>query len=151
MNTSLSLSDLNSTQSRLSTKETLLKYFIYLPLFIISIILAVGISFVYIRYKTPTYVSSMAVFFPEGNKGSNASSNDMQGLDEIMMFNKKVNLSNEIQIMKTKLVMARVVKKLNLNLQYYIKGKIKKSELYNSHLVKASVLAVKDSSKSETI
>lgn len=152
MNSSLTLSDLNkSQQSKLSTKEVLLKYFIYLPLFIISVILAVGIAFVYIRYKSPIYNSSISVFFPETNKSGGSSSGEMSGLDEIMMFNKKVNLSNEIQILKTKVVMARVVKKLNLNLQFYIKGKIKKSELYNTSLVRAVVLSVKDSSKGESI
>lgn len=151
MNNPLSLSDLNKNQqSKLSTKEVLLKYLIYFPLFIISVTLAIGISFIYIRYKSPVYNSAIAVYFPEGNKGG-SSSGDMKGLDEIMMFNNKVNLSNEIQILKTKIVMARVVKRLNLNLQYYMKGKIKRSEIYNSSLVNATVLSIKDSSKAESI
>jgi tyrosine-protein kinase Etk/Wzc len=155
MSKTLSLSDINgsnfSNSTKLSTKDVVLKYFIYLPLFIIVLIVTVGVSYLYIRYKSPVYSSSISVFFPEGSKGAGSSPSDMNGLGEIMMFNKKVNLANEIEVLKTKTVMSRVVNKLNLNLLYYKKGKIKKSELYQSPVISAKVTTIKDSSKGESI
>ncbi len=155
MNTSLSLSDINSnTQSKTTTKEVLLKYLIYFPLFIITLGVALGLAYLYVKYKSPVYSSSISVFFPEGNKGAGGSSSpgsEMGGINELMLFSKKVNLANEIEVLKTKTLMTRVIRKLNLNLQYFKKGKIKKSELYNSPLVKATVTGIKDSSRGESI
>ncbi|MEJ7828467.1 MAG: polysaccharide biosynthesis tyrosine autokinase [Segetibacter sp.] len=155
MNTSLSLSDINSnTQSKATTKEVLLKYLIYFPLFIITLGVSLGLAYLYVKYKTPVYSSSISVFFPEGNKGaggSNSGSEMSSGINELMLFSKKVNLANEIEVLKTKTLMTRVIRKLNLNLQYFKKGKIKKSELYNTSLVKASVIGIKDSSKGESV
>ncbi len=156
MNTSLSLSDINSNaQLKPTTKEVLLKYLIYFPLFIITLGVALGLAYLYIKYKTPVYSSSISVFFPEGNKGaggSSASGSEMGGgINELMLFSKKVNLANEIEVLKTKTLMTRVVRRLNLNLQYFKKGKIKKSEMYNNSLAKANVINIKDSSEGESI
>jgi tyrosine-protein kinase Etk/Wzc len=152
MSSTLSLDGFNPGRpSKLSPKEMVLKYYIYLPLFILIIALSLGISYLYIRYKSPVYASSVSVFFPEGNKGGGNTSGEMSGLNDLILYNKKVNLSNETQVLKTTTVMSRVVKKLNLNLQYFKKGKIKTSELYNPYSIRASVVAVRDSSIGESI
>ncbi len=155
MNTSLSLSDINSnTPAKPTTKEVLLKYLIYFPLFIITLGVSLGLAYLYVKYKSPVYSSSISVFFPEGNKGTGGSSTGSEmgsGLNELMLFSKKVNLANEIEVLKTKTLMTRVIRRLNLNLQYFKKGKIKKSELYNSPSIKAIVVGIKDSLKGESV
>jgi capsular exopolysaccharide synthesis family protein len=153
MNNSVSISDLSVNKSyKATTKEMLLKYVIYFPLFIITIALALSLAYLYVRYTPPLYSSSISVFFPEGSKGGGSSDpSELGGLNDLMLYNKKVNLANEIQVLKTTTVMSRVVKRLNLNLQYFKKGKIKISELYKSPHVRASVLAIKDSSNGATV
>src|SRR5688500_16251508 len=115
MNTGLSSVDLKAKQhSKPSIKELALKYVIYLPFIIISIVIAVSICFVYLKYQSPLYSSSISVYFPEESKGSGGA--DASVLSEVLLFDKKVNLTNEMQVLKSKSVMARVVDKLGLHL-----------------------------------
>jgi tyrosine-protein kinase Etk/Wzc len=144
----------NATSSRfsISPKEILLKYINYLPLFIITIVVTIVFAVLYVKYKTPVYTSSISIFIPDQQRGGGATNGaDMSGLSEIMLFNRKVNLANEMQVLKTKSVMARVVSKLNLNLSYYKLSQLKTRELYKPTSIQASVLSIKDSSNGDAV
>jgi tyrosine-protein kinase Etk/Wzc len=148
-----SVSNLNGNikqQSKLSIKELFLKYSIYLPLIVVSVAIAIGLSYVYLKYQSPIYSSSIAVYFPDESKGGSGNA-DASVLSEVLLFDKKVNLTNEIQVLKSKSLMARVVQKLNLNLLFYKKGKTKLLEYYKSPYIKADILSIKDSSRAERI
>ena len=101
-------------QVKPSIKEIILKYIIYLPIIIISIAIATAGSYIYLQYQTPVYASGMSVYFPEMAKGGSQGA-DVSALSEVLLFDQKVNLVNEIQVLKSKSLMQRVVEKLRLN------------------------------------
>lgn len=144
MNNQKSAKFLNQESMKLTAKEKFYRYKIALPFILFSLLFALAIAFVYIKYQNDVYSSSISVFFPEENR-SGAEGADLSALSEVLLFDKKVNLANEMQIVKSKSLMTRVVKKLNLNLLYYKKGKTKLLEMYRSPLLSAQVLGVKDS------
>ncbi len=137
-------------QVKPSIKEIILKYIIYLPIIIISVTIATAGAYIYLQYQVPVYASTISVYFPDMAKGG-AQGADVSALSEVLLFDQKVNLVNEIQVIKSKSLMQRVVEKLHLNERTYIKGKAKTTELYRSPYIQATVLSVKDSSQGEYI
>jgi tyrosine-protein kinase Etk/Wzc len=123
------------------------KYLVYLPLFIISTAAAVTVAYMYIRYKVPIYTSSISILINDNSKGGSPSDDMM--LEQLTLYKKKANLANEIEILKSRNMMERVVRSLALNVVYYSEGKVKKSEFYGKGTgIRAEVTGVKDSTES---
>jgi capsular exopolysaccharide synthesis family protein len=105
------------------------KYIRFLPLFIVSIAVALLGAFIYLRYSTSIYASSGTLLIKEENKSS--QSNDR--IEDILSGGNHIqNLQNEIEILKSKPLMTRVVKKLDLEFDYALEGRVKDLNLYNS-------------------
>jgi tyrosine-protein kinase Etk/Wzc len=134
--------------ARLSAKEMFFKYLVYLPLFIISIGVFITLAYIYIRYKVPIYNSSISIMIKDSRSGS---SGDNMLLDDVMFYNKRANLANEIEFLRSGSMMERVVKSLKLNIQYSSEGKVKKSEVYNNPDLQMILMSIKDSSQQFTI
>lgn len=116
----------------------------------LSVLLCLGLSYLYGKYKTPYYKVSARVLVNDEKKGSGLSGGgDLLG-DIGGLLGTKSTVDNEAEILKTRNLMEEVVKDMNLNITYYEKGAIKSVELYESpYLVK--VLAPMDTIKSVEI
>ncbi|MBI1782460.1 MAG: polysaccharide biosynthesis tyrosine autokinase, partial [Sphingobacteriales bacterium] len=134
---------LEKSSRPLNAQELLFKYLYYLPLFLFSLGLTLLGAWVYLRYKVPVYNVSSKIII----KNENSNSND-EALEKVMVFKKAVNLQNEIEIMKSRKLMRRVVDSLGLNTTYFTKGKIKTSEIYNQAPFVFVPLSIADSSAS---
>jgi tyrosine-protein kinase Etk/Wzc len=138
---------IQDAKNKLSPKELFFKYLVYLPFFIISTAAAVTVAYMYIRYKVPIYTSAISVLINDNSKGGNPSDDMM--LEQLTLYKKKSNLPNEIEILKSRSMMERVVRSLGLNVVYYSEGKVKKSEVYGAGSgIRAEISAIKDSSLS---
>ncbi len=102
-------------------KELVYKYLVFLPLFIVSIGVCLAIAYIYLRYKVPLYNSSISVLIidDKNSRGNTAA------LDEIAVFRTRVNLANEVEILKSATLMQKVVRALNLNTQFLVEGNLK--------------------------
>src|SRR5213595_89434 len=94
-----------SELSRLSLKELFFKYIRFLPLFIISVALSLMVSYVYLRYATLVYQSTGTMIIQDKGSGNN---NDK--FDNIFSSGGQKNILNEIEYIKSKKLMTRVVK-----------------------------------------
>jgi tyrosine-protein kinase Etk/Wzc len=128
--------------SSLGIKELFYKYIRFLPLFIISVALSLFVAFIYLRYATLVYRSTGTMIIQDDQ--SNTSSNDK--LDQIFSSDNKKNIQNEIEYIKSRQMMSRVVKALNLNLTYMAKGNIKELNIYKSNPFIVEPLQITDSS-----
>ncbi|TDH23285.1 polysaccharide biosynthesis tyrosine autokinase [Segetibacter sp. 3557_3] len=111
-----------------SPKELVLKYLIFLPLFILSVALAVSVAFIYLRYTIPMYSSSVLLLIKNDTKASSADAL----ADDLGLTSRKANLSNEMEILRSATLMGRVIDSLDLNIQYFSSGQVKRSELYGN-------------------
>src|SRR2546428_502392 len=113
----------------LSIKELFFKYVRFLPLFVLSVILALLVAYVYLRYATPTYQSSGALILKSDDDGGGGV-NDR--FSQLFVLDKSLNVQNEIEVLKSRQLMERVVTdpNLNLNFTYYGVGKIREINLY---------------------
>jgi capsular exopolysaccharide synthesis family protein len=138
----------NQADSGLTIKDLLFKYLRFLPLFIISIALALLVAYIYLRYTTPIYASSGALIVKDDN-GTSANSGDR--FQQLFVLDNSMNLKNEIEIIRSRPLLKRVVENLNLNLTYYVVGKIKESNIYTACPFRVQALQIADSNISFTL
>ena len=95
----------------LSIKDLFYKYIRFLPLFIISVALSLVVAYVYLRYATLIY-SAVGTMVIQDEKSSGGNSDKFE---KIFESDTKKNIQNEIEYIKSRQIMARVVKSLQLN------------------------------------
>lgn len=94
-------------------------------LFVISVIVALAIGFAINRYKTNVYQTSGTVLIKDQN-----------GYDPTMLmtnlnFNTQ-NVENEMAVLKSYMLTERAVKKMNLEVTYFEKGRVATTEMYQN-------------------
>lgn len=134
----------NPEDSRLNLKEFIVKYISYWPLFIVSLGIAISVAFLYLRYTIPLYSVKSLLLIKDDNPG--LSGNGGGAYSDVMLFKNRDNVQNEIQILKSRAIMARVVNSLNLNAIYYGSGKIKTTNIYDHSPFKLEIEKLTDSS-----
>lgn len=119
----------NRTDStEFNVKEILLRYVHYLWLFILCLAIALFSAWLYLRYTQPKFsVSSTLLIRNESARGGGGSG-DM--FSDLMLFQENTNKQNEIQILRSRSMMGRVVDSLGLQTSYYILGNVKSTDIY---------------------
>ena len=126
----------------LSLRDLFYKYVRFLPFFILSVALALFGAYAYLRYATSIYSTTGTILIKQDQQQSrNDRFSDLFG-------SKAQNIQSEIEILKSKGLMARVVEKQNLNFNYEVKGKIKTINIYKSAPFYLEVLQFADSNQS---
>ncbi|EOR94073.1 Tyrosine-protein kinase Wzc [Arcticibacter svalbardensis MN12-7] len=95
---------------------------------LLSTVICLSGAFFYSRYYTPVYKISAKVLFNDEKNGSGlGAQNDL--LDLSSLLGSKSSVDNEAEVLKTRMLMEKVVRGLNLNITYYSKGNIRDIEL----------------------
>jgi tyrosine-protein kinase Etk/Wzc len=129
------------TDTEFNLRKAVFKYLRYWYWFILAITVAISVAYLYLRYATPIYeVRSTLVI--KDDKGGVSQQNILSELD---IFNTKSNVGDEIEVLKTRSLMEKVVEELKLNISYFALGNIKTNELYKSSPFYISLLTVRDS------
>lgn len=138
-------------QSSLTAKDLLFKYIRFLPLFVISLALALLVAFIYLRYTTPVYRSSGALIVKDDNGSGTGGTGGGDRFQQMFVMDNSMNVKNEIEILKSRPLIKRVVEDLELNITYYVIGKIKESNNYGSNPFKIQIFEIADSNTSFTL
>lgn len=142
-----SIFESNSTVKEFQLKEFLFKYLRYWPMFLAFIMIAFTLAYIRLRYSTPIYSVKGSLFVNRQNS-NNGSSNELQTM---LFFPDNVNLKNELEILKSKSLLKRVVEKLDLQLSYFNKGNVRTTNVYGSSPIKLEIFSLTDSSASFTL
>lgn len=126
----------------LTLRDLFYKYVRFLPLFIISIALCLFVAYIYLRYATLVYSSTGTMVVQEKNSGG--GSNDR--FERIFEADNSKNIQNEIEYIKSRQLMMRVVEALNLNFTYLAVGNIKELNIYKSSPFTLEPFEIRDSS-----
>lgn len=130
----------------INVKEILMKYYHYLWLFILVIGIALTAAWLSLRYATPRYsvAATLMIRTENANRGnSNGGGEDM--FADIALFQSNTNKVNEIEILKSRTMMERVVKSLGLNKAYYVKGSVKTTNIYKEQPFDLEIMSPGDS------
>jgi tyrosine-protein kinase Etk/Wzc len=139
------LGNMESTPS-LDVKEFLARYLKYLPWIIISVAIFVVIAYIKIRYSTPIYSVQSSLLIKNENEQMGGSSGKDISFSELFMSQGNINLSNEMEILRSRPVLQRVARDLGLQRQYFVKGSIRTSLQYDYYPFQLVNTRIADSS-----
>ncbi len=104
-------------------KQELYKYLRYWVWFAIGVFLSVLVAFLYLRYTPRVYMSNAKMQILNKQKGLELPSS-------AFIFNRSnINLENEIEILKSYRIIERVVRNLNLTMEFYEEGNVRTTEI----------------------
>lgn len=126
-----------SQSKDINTRGLVKKYLFHWPLFISVLALCFSIAFLYIRYADRIYNVRAQLLFKDEQTGNGQRESALQELD-IASGNKVVE--NEMEILKSRMLMTKVVNDLNLWTSYQRVGMVTDEDLYDKSPVKISLL-----------
>ncbi|MBN8687143.1 MAG: polysaccharide biosynthesis tyrosine autokinase [Chitinophagales bacterium] len=133
--------------SNLSFRDLFYKYVRFLPVFILSVAIALLGAYLYLRWTVPVYSASGSMVIKNDQTGGGRDDK----FDELFGNNRNQNIQSEIEILKSRPLMQRVVNKLNLQFSYYAIGKVKSINIYTQGPFIVRALQIADSSRAFSI
>lgn len=99
--------------------------------FLLSVFICLSLAFIYIRYYTaPSFIASTTIMLKDEKGTINP---ELSSLTDIGLMGKiSNNVNTEIEILKSRTLFEKTVKKLNLNIVLLVKGKILNTELFQN-------------------
>jgi len=131
----------------LSLRDLFYKYVRFLPLFVLSVALTLFAAFVYLRYTVPIYRVGSSMLIKTEQQGGGRPDK----FEDMFLNDRNQNIQSEIEILKSKPLMQRVVDSLHLQFSYYAKGKIKTVNIYKQTPFKLTALQIEDSTRGFTM
>ena len=114
-----------SELGNLSFRDLFYKYVRFLPVFVLSVAFALLGAFLYLRWTVPIYQVGGTILV-KSDKGNTRGDK----VEELFSGSKGQDLQSEMELLRSKPLMERVVKKLNLQFSYYAIGKVKTINIY---------------------
>ena len=119
----------NFNQETISLREEFEKYVFHWKWFVLGVVLALLAAYIYLRYTPNVYQVSSTILIDDEAHGGLVS--ELSAFSDIgLMGGVKSDVENEIGILKSRSLMASVVKDLGLNVSYYRKGNVISTELF---------------------
>ncbi len=118
----------DSTDS--SLRELLEQYLRYWYLFVLGVIIAFSIAYIYLRYSTSLYRTYATVIIKDDKSGSGLEMGAFTEVGGIFGKYRNSQIENELAIFKSKRIISEAIKELSLNVRYESIGTIKTTEIY---------------------
>ncbi|MBO9614235.1 MAG: capsular biosynthesis protein [Dyadobacter sp.] len=96
--------------------------------FLISPLLSLAFGWAFLRYKTPHYTVTASLMVQDDSRGSDFHETAL--LEELGLPDATSSVENEIEILKSRILLGQVVGDLHLTTQYFASGHLKTTELY---------------------
>ena len=116
-------------------KIVLKKNWIVFP---VLLLIALFISFIYLRYTKPLYASGAVI--------QRSAQDEGKRILDIESFEKEGSLSEDVELLKSTFLLEKALRNLNLNISYYSEGQILTEEKYLLSSYHVNLLTLKDSS-----
>lgn len=119
-------------EDSINLKEILDKLLDKWPWFILSLLICLIISFLYIRYTPPSYQINAKILVNDDEKGGGLGAKSGALMDLGGLLGSKNSVDNEAEVLKTRFMMEQVVRQMQLNVVYSKKASWVSRELYVS-------------------
>ena len=97
--------------------------------FVLSLVVTVGVATVYLLRTPAVYTRTASVLIKEDSKGKSVSS-DLESFSEFGLFQSNTNVNNELVTFQSPALMTEVVKRLRLDMNYFVPGKFHRQVAY---------------------
>mgnify|MGYP000380330207 CR=1 FL=1 len=127
----------------LNIREEIEKYLFYWKWFFLSCFVSVSLTFLYLRYASPQYKATGTIMIKDNQKSG--ISDELKAVADLGIVGtaSSNNTDNEVEIIKSRKIIGNVVDTLELNVSYYIEGRVIRRELYNNAPIKMKFLQTK--------
>ncbi|PJJ74678.1 capsular exopolysaccharide synthesis family protein [Thermoflavifilum aggregans] len=140
----------DAQQQMRNLRETLWKYLLHWPLFVVFLVLAGVLAWLYLSYQAPVYeIHSTMIVKTQSNTllGDANSSNPQAPFSQLIFPNENMNLDDEIALMKSEFFLSRVVARLQLQEVYLKTGQFRDLQLFDDAPFHIQVIHIADSNK----
>jgi capsular exopolysaccharide synthesis family protein len=117
-------SDFQENDDEFDLKKEFFKYFFFWKYFVVSILFFLFCAYIFNRYTAKVYDTTAKVQILDKKE----SSMEMPSAEDLFS-NSKINLENEIEIIKSSPILERVIKNLDLNIYFEGVGDIMSSQI----------------------
>lgn len=103
--------------------------------FLLSVIICVGLGFLYLRYTTPVYnMDAKLLIKDDDNKGGSSRSglSAIESMANLGVISNSYGIENEQEILTSTLIAEQAVSDLKIYAQYYLQGNVKKQLIYKT-------------------
>lgn len=97
--------------------------------FVLSLMVTIGVATVYLLRTPAVYTRTTSVLIKEDSKGKSVSS-DLESFSEFGLFQSGTNVNNELITFQSPALMTEVVKRLRLDMNYFVPGKFHRQVAY---------------------
>jgi capsular exopolysaccharide synthesis family protein len=104
----------------------LVKYLSHWPLFLVLSFLCLAGAYLYLWYATPLYEAGASLIIKDQKKGSD----DSKLMEQLDLINTNKIIDNEIEVIKSRILLAKVVKTLHLYAPVFEEGEFKSTSAY---------------------
>ncbi len=135
----------NFQEEEINLREEIQKYLKYWPWFLVSVFVAVVLAFIYLKLSKPVYLTNATIIIKDEDTKSPATSGLSSFTDlGILEGLKTSSIENEIGLLKSKRMMTKTIKSLDLNIQYLNYDLFVTRELYVNSPFKLSILKLNE-------
>ncbi|MDD2474976.1 MAG: GNVR domain-containing protein, partial [Dysgonamonadaceae bacterium] len=120
-------------ENEISIMEILFKYIKYWKWFVVSLLIAMALAFLYFRYTVPVYNVTSSVILKDQKNQRGGAARGLGGfgsLDGLELMGGISNVENETYVIRSKTAVRTVIDKLNLHTSYIVQGRISSNDLY---------------------
>ena len=110
-------------------KNEISYYLFFWPWFLLTILMAMASSYIYLRYTPNIYSSSAQVQITKSDASSSFLTTEVTSL-----FGTRVNVENDISVITSQHILKKVVQRLNLQTSVTESGRVKSSLLFSDEL-----------------
>ena len=124
------MNEFNEQNDSLDIREEIGKYLRHWKLFLLSAIFFLVAAYFKLRYSTPLYSVSSSILIKD-NKNAGIST-ELAAFEDLGIVggSSANNPDNEIEILKSRNILGKVIDSLQLNVSYFSEGRVSTSEMY---------------------
>ncbi len=114
------LQEEDNSENSLDLREIIEKYLRYWKWFLLASIISISLAFLKLNFESKSYESSTTIKIKDDKRNDKSTLSAFQDLG-ILTASSKKNIEDEIEILKSKSLIAETVKALKLNIQFFTK------------------------------
>ena len=110
--------------------------------FLLSIIICVGIGFLYLRYTNPVYNMTAKLLIKDDDSKNSPARNGLsalEGMANLGMISNSYGIENEQEILTSTLIAEQAVRDLKIYVNYYMQGNVKSALVYKTQPINADM------------
>lgn len=130
--------ELQEKEEKIDLRKTISKYLYKWPWFVASILVCVISAYIYLRYSVPKYQTKTTLKFDKKQNDLTSALSDLDNLG--IGLGNSDELKSEAAVVTSRPILMRVVKNLNLNVEYFNTGEIKDSQLFTELPISGKIL-----------